>query len=300
MSISGRTLTAMSGPTSARTRRSLVGATVAVLGTAAVVLVLVMTGIVGPFGNSARHEAEIRSAVDRAGVAETYELTRLPGSPASPGGYTLTLSLEKDANALSAGTLMSTLFGGGLPVEAVNLVYSPSQRIYISSIEREAAQWAALVEFGETLVACNAELSQLGPIGMATYRLDLATETADPQTVYEDLLDAPRPEWVTFGDVHVSTPSGVWPKRTIHAGRDLTVDELDHFEHLVADLGEKAGPNDAYEVEVISTLGHDVAEFRTRILPDAITPTFTTDTGHDPVVPVTPSPSTDPTRGDAP
>ena len=280
-------------PRSARARRTIVGASIGALGAALAAIVLLATGVIAPFDSPSRQEADIRSAVDGSGIAASYELTRMPAGASSTDGYALTLSLDRHASADSTGTLMSTLFADSLRVESIDLVYGPAQRIHVTNISREAAQWAALVDFGRDLIACDGELTQLGPNGMATYRLDLDSTTSDPAAVYEHLLDASRPEWVTFGDVHVTTPNGMWPKRSIQAGRELTADELAQFEALDAQLGSEAGPNEAYEVEVISILGHDDAEFRSRIVPDATAPTFSLGTGHEPVIP-------DPTPEDAP
>ena len=272
----------MSLPSPLKTRRALVGAAVGVGGTGILASALFFSGIIDPLGSAARQEAEIRNVVSTSGVVDHYELTRMPSTSVDNASYTLTLDLETHPDAEMAGNLMSKLFDDSLRVHAIDLVYNPEQRIQVSQFKRDASEWSELVQFGHLLGECNAKLSQLGPAGLATYRLDLVAATADPAANYTALIGQMRPEWITFGDVMMTTSEGVWPKHTIRAGRDLTRQELAEFAELDAQLAEDAGPNGAYELEVITTLGHDRAEFYSRILPDANAPTFTNGKHQDP------------------
>lgn len=240
------------------------------LGSVALLLIgmlAVITSLLEPGQRKSMQEALIREAVDDSAIAASYELTPTATAGVSNVELTVRLALEPDADQAVAGRLLTTLFGSELDVAAVVYIFGDAHELRANRLERDPAEWTELVTFVGSLEPNTAELTQLGPAGVATYRLDVAASQADPALGYERLTSAERPEWLSFGHVVVQTESGQWPKRTIDAGRPLTEAELKEFRRLDDELAKTLKPDEKYAVSVVTELGNEVAKFDTRVIP---------------------------------
>lgn len=272
---------------------------VALIGaSAALVLALVAAVLVVPSGDRAsEQESEIRALIESSAVElEIEQVSRLDGGGEPRFAVGLRLIDEPDADA--AGELLAALFDETYAVASVDLRFTDGPSLHAAEMERTHREWAELVDYAAGLRACELTVAQVGPTGMAVYRLGVAAQVDDPMTAYEELLADERPEWVSLGQVSIATPSGHWPKHTIDVGRELTPDERDHFRGLDRELASTVGGGERYLIRVTASLGDEQAEFVSRVVPavpaSVLDPTAPADRDRDR------DRDRDPKHGDAP
>ena len=248
-----------------RTRRLPLAATIGVSGLLILALAVGVLQIFIPAESRSLQEAAIREVVDRSSVAARYRVEPMDGN----GGnlFALDVELDTEIDPLAAGSLLTTLFEETYEVGRVDLHYTSGHLLRISAMERRPAQWAEAIVFAGGLRTSDVALAQLGPRGMAVYRADIGSTAVDPMADYEELLEAPVPEWLSLGQVHLTTPAGQWPKHTINASRELTVEERVRFRELDAELASSIAPGEKYALLVSAELGDPTALFTSRVIP---------------------------------
>lgn len=237
----------------------------------AVVVVLVVAWLVVHFStasNKANAQEElIRQTVSDSGVAADYNILKVTDGDS---GYTLNVSLKKDAPSDATGELLHTLYGDLDSVSRVNLTFTETQSLSTSKLERSTQQWTALVGHVESAGPVTATFSQVGPTGAATYWLDMTSYAADPAAEYERLQKLDRPGWLTHGNLQLTTSPDSWPALLINAGRDITPEELNTFRSLNRELAATVNKGEHYELKMHVALGAESAEFEMRIITEPL------------------------------
>lgn len=237
----------------------------------AVIVCVVVAWIVLHFstanGNAQAQEDLIRKTVDESGVAADFQLTKVSEGQA---GYQLDVTLLKEADPTDTGELLHTLYGDIESVTKVDLGFAENHELDTSRIERSTEEWSELVTHVDGIGPVVASFSQVGPTGAATYWLDLQSFAADPATEYERLQAVQRPEWLTYGNVELTTAPDSWPSLIIQAGRDVTADELSTFRALDDELAATVKAGEHYELKMLVELGADAAEFEMRIVTEPL------------------------------
>ena len=289
-----------SSPTSAR--RAPLAALIGVATALVLALVLGVLQFFLPGERVGRQEAAIRAVVDDAAVAASYDISTIDGSTGA-ARFVVGLDLAPEIDDLATGALLTALFEGDYSVGVVDLRYQPGNSLRVAAMHRGPAEFAEVVDYGEQLPACDATISQLGPTGMAVYRLDLEATVADPLTSYERLLEDARPDWLSLGQLYLTTASGQWPKHIIEAGRELTPEERERFRELDAELSATISPGEKYSLQVVSRLGEARAQFTSRVVPavppSPIDPTSGPADAGDSAAPGPAAPAGPPSSGDS-
>lgn len=253
---------------------------------AAVATVTVMVGtpnIIQAEDDRARtqrqHEHIDRELANAAGVAN-YSITELDQDPSSTVvfGTHVVVKLATSYSPDQLGQLLAKLFGEGCDVSLVRLEFGPTSSLEVVHAQRDAQQWAELVDSVDQLEYARMRLAQFGPDSIAQFQLEVSSQSQDVIATYEQLHSQPIPSWVALGQLELETMTGTWPRLSVHAERAVTAAEWQRFCDRVAELRETTESQPHFSLSMTATDSGSEAQFEESIVP-APPPQFTPDPG---------------------
>lgn len=220
---------------------------------------------------------------DAPGVAAyTVSQLRQGASSSAVIGTHVVVSLTTNYSPAQLGQLLTKLFSDGCNVALVRFEFTPTSSLEVVHAERDAQQWAELVDSVDQLENTRMRLAQFGPDSIAQFRLEVSSRSQNVIDAYEQLHRQALPDWVAIGQLQFETTDGVWPRLTVDTERAVTAAEWQQFLNRVEKLREATHSQMHFSLSMTATDSDDTAKFEESIVP-AQPPQFTP--GPDPLQP---------------
>lgn len=225
-----------------------------------------------------QHRVQIDHELAGAPGVAGYSISQSHEDPSSTVvlGTHVVVTLTTNYSPAQLGQLLTKLFSDGCDVALVRFEFSATSSIDVVHAQRDAQQWADLIDSVDQLEYARMRLAQFGPDSIAQFQLEISSLSQDVIASYEQLHDQPLPDWVTIGQLQYETTNGTWPRLALHAEREITTDEWLQFCDRVASLREATRSQMHFSLSMTATDSDSEALFEESIVP-APPPKFTPD-----------------------